>query len=93
MKIQMHYIVVFDTETKTWSVDWETGEAKLYDGEVYDKESGQWSVARLNEELNAYYEDYGGKLDAHLVGLDLPQIVIAPTLGDEVLNDERTPHA
>ena len=41
MNKQIHYVVRYDTETKTFSIDMDTANA-VFDGNVYDVENDQW---------------------------------------------------
>ncbi|NBT76268.1 MAG: hypothetical protein EBT15_09945 [Betaproteobacteria bacterium] len=88
---QLHYVVLFDNETGTWRVDWEstTGHFRDEYGEVWDITTAEWLQVTDdgNEDLKAEYEKYGDLLDKHLTTLDLPRIVIAPTLGQDTLGE------
>ena len=85
MRPQFHYVVMFDSETQTWSVDWETGDRVFAEGEVYDLNIGEWLSPRDNLELMDKYEEYGGQVEDQLKTRVLPKIVLAPTLGEEIL--------
>lgn len=87
MRPQLHYVVMFDSETQTWSVDWETGDRVFGEGEVYDLNTAEWLYTRDNLELLDKYEEYGGKVEDQLKTLVLPKIVLAPTLGEEILGE------
>ena len=41
MKKEIHYVVKYDTETRTFSVDTDTANA-VFDGNVYDVENDEW---------------------------------------------------
>ena len=41
MNKQIHYVVRYDTETKTFSIDMDTANA-VFEGNVYDVENDQW---------------------------------------------------
>ena len=50
--MQHHYIVVFDTDTNEFSIDYESAEVRFVDGTVYDPQDNTWTSAYFPEGLS-----------------------------------------
>ena len=46
---QHHFVIAYDTETKTWFWDTDTEEARFDDGTIYDTATGKWSNGYLGD--------------------------------------------
>jgi hypothetical protein len=55
MSKQYHFVVMYDTETKQFEIDYETMSSQFDDGIVYDTSTGEWEILADNE----YDEDSG----------------------------------
>ena len=44
-----HFLVMFDSETKTWEWDAETETAKFPDGTIWDEEKQEWYSGYLGD--------------------------------------------
>lgn len=60
MSKQYHFVVVYDTDTKRWSVDPETLDANFPNGEVWDTTAEEWEGFRNTDELS---EDFISRED------------------------------
>lgn len=49
---QHHYVVVFDTDTNKFSIDYDSASVRFVDGTVYDPQTNTWTAAYSPEELN-----------------------------------------
>lgn len=43
--MEHHFIVVFNTETNTYSIDYDSTDARFDDGTIYDPTTCEWSRA------------------------------------------------
>lgn len=50
--MQHHYVVMFDTETNEFSIDYDSASARFVDGTVYNPQLQVWNAAYSPEELN-----------------------------------------
>ena len=50
--MQHHYVVVFDTDTNEFSIDYDSASVRFVDGTVYDPQLNTWTAAYFPEELN-----------------------------------------
>ena len=50
--MQHHYVVVFDTDTNEFSIDYDSASARFVDGTVYDTQADTWTAAYSPESLN-----------------------------------------
>lgn len=50
--MQHHYIVMFDTETNEYSIDYSSAEVRFVDGTVYDEQDNSWTSAYFPEALS-----------------------------------------
>ena len=46
---QHHFVIAYDTETKTWFWDTDTEEARFDDGTIYDTVEDKWSNGYLGD--------------------------------------------
>lgn len=46
---QHHFVIAYDTETKTWYWDTDTEEARFDDGTIYDTVKDKWSSGYLGD--------------------------------------------
>jgi hypothetical protein len=60
--MQHHYVVVFDTETNEFSIDYDSASLRFVDGTVYDPELETWTAAYSPEELNKLDTDISDRL-------------------------------
>lgn len=44
-----HFLVMFDSETKTWEWDAETESARFPDGTIWDEEKNEWYSGYLGD--------------------------------------------
>lgn len=67
MAKQHHFVVVFDEDTKEFSMDWDTVSSRFADGNVWNKDTDYWESASINDEDDSnYYKQEA--LDAVLNG-------------------------
>ena len=59
MAKQFHYVVMFDTDTKEWGIEWDTTDVMLEQsqGTVFDTETGEWETNATDEVLEEEYRD------------------------------------
>jgi hypothetical protein len=50
--MQHHYVVVFDTDTNEFSIDYDSASVRFVDGTVYDPQLNTWTAAYSPQELN-----------------------------------------
>ncbi len=50
--MQHHYVVMFDTETNEFSIDYDSASVRFLDCTVYDPQSETWSSAYSHDKLN-----------------------------------------
>jgi hypothetical protein len=50
--MQHHYVVVFDTDTNEFSIDYDSASVRFADGTVYDPQAETWSPAYSPDKLN-----------------------------------------
>jgi len=50
--MQHHYVVVFDTDTNEFSIDYDSASVRFVDGTVYDPQAETWTSAYSPQELN-----------------------------------------
>ena len=62
--MQHHYVVVFDTETNEFSIDYDSASVRFVDGTVYDPQAETWTAAYSPEELNKLDTDISDRLSA-----------------------------
>lgn len=48
---QIHYLVVYDTATKTWGIDNATINAVLTEGVIYDTDADRWRNPKNEAEI------------------------------------------
>lgn len=58
---ELHYVVKYDMETKTWDIDWDSMEAHFTEGNYYDSRSG-WSDVLEDEFENPIIKDLNTRL-------------------------------
>jgi hypothetical protein len=46
---QHHFVIAYDTETKTWYWDTDQEEARFVDGTIYDKLAESWTSGYLGD--------------------------------------------
>ena len=59
MAKQYHYVVMFDEDTKEWSIEWDTTDIMLeqVEGTIFDKDTTEWTTCQEDENTeNAYRE-------------------------------------
>ena len=42
MSKQYHFVVYYDSESKTWEMDYQTQDAKFDGAPIFDSETGEW---------------------------------------------------
>ena len=59
MAKQYHYVVMFDTETNEWSIEWDTTDIMLeqVEGTVFDKDTTEWTISSVDEDTEQDYRD------------------------------------
>jgi hypothetical protein len=60
--MQHHYVVVFDTETNEFSIDYDSASVRFVDGTVYDPQENTWTAPYSPEELNKLDTDISDRL-------------------------------
>jgi len=60
--MQHHYVVVFDTDTNEFSIDYDSASARFVDGTVYDPQSETWTAPYSPESLNKLDTDISDRL-------------------------------
>jgi hypothetical protein len=60
--MQHHYVVVFDTETNEFSIDYDSASARFVDGTVYDPQVETWTAAYSPDKLNKLDTDISDRL-------------------------------
>ena len=57
MSRQIHFVVMYDTETGEFEMDYETQDVRFYDGYIFDTKTEEWSRVS-DEELHDDDSDY-----------------------------------
>ena len=59
MAKQFHYVVMFDTETKEWGIEWDTTDVMLEQnqGTIFDTKTSEWETCGTDEVLEEDYRD------------------------------------
>lgn len=59
MAKQHHYVVMFDEDTKEWSIEWDTTDIMLeqVEGTVFDKDTTEWTMSNVDETTEQDYRD------------------------------------
>ena len=59
MAKQYHYVVMFDEDTKEWSIEWDTTDIMLeqVEGTVFDKDTTEWTMSNVDETTEQDYRD------------------------------------
>ena len=59
MAKQYHYVVMFDTETNEWSIEWDTTDIMLeqVEGTIFDKDTTEWTLSSVDEDTEQDYRD------------------------------------
>ena len=47
--MQHHYVVMFDTDTNEFSIDYDSAEVRFVDGNVFDPETSSWQSGYFME--------------------------------------------
>lgn len=50
--MQHHYVVVFDTDTNEFSIDYDSASVRFVDGTVYDPQASTWTAPYPDEDVN-----------------------------------------
>ena len=59
MAKQYHYVVMFDEDTKEWSIEWDTTDIMLeqVEGTIFDKDKAEWTTCQEDENTENDYRD------------------------------------
>jgi len=59
MSKQYHYVVMFDEDTKEWSIEWDTTDVMLEQVEntVFHKDTTEWTMSSVDEDTEQDYRD------------------------------------
>jgi hypothetical protein len=76
MSKEFHYVVVFDSETEQFRMDYETQSSKFHDAPVFDSEQGEGEWVALDaattwEDDQSLYSRAADALDTMMTGLKL----------------------
>jgi len=66
--MQHHYIVVFDTDTNEFSIDYDSASVRFVDGTVYDTQSETWTAPYSPESLNQLDTEISDRLYELITG-------------------------
>jgi hypothetical protein len=66
--MQHHYVVVFDTDTNEFSIDYDSASVRFIDGTVYDPQSETWTDAYFEETLNQLDTEISDRLYELITG-------------------------
>lgn len=53
---QHHFVVMYDEESKEFSIDWDTTATQFTDGNVWNKDTNEWETASIADEDDTNYE-------------------------------------
>lgn len=59
MAKQYHYVVMFDEDTKEWSIEWDTTDIMLeqVEGTIFDTKTTEWTPSSDDEDTQDKYRD------------------------------------
>lgn len=59
MSKQYHYVVMFDEDTKEWTIEWDTTDIMLeqVEGTIFDKTTTEWTPSSDDEDTQDKYRD------------------------------------
>lgn len=59
MSKQYHYVVMFDEDTKEWSIEWDTTDIMLeqVEGTIFDTKTTEWTPSSDDEDTQDKYRD------------------------------------
>ncbi len=60
--MQHHYVVMFDTETNEFSIDYDSASVRFTEGTVYDPQAETWSSTYSHDKLNKLDTDISDRL-------------------------------
>jgi len=66
--MQHHYVVVFDTDTNEFSIDYDSASVRFIDGTVYDPQAETWTDAYFEETLNQLDTEISDRLYELITG-------------------------
>lgn len=74
MAKQYHFVVMFDEDTESFTIDWDTADAKFRELLVFNKDTDDWETAGANDEDTSNYDkldELDSLLNAELIKMNV----------------------